>query len=128
MKDFIKNNWILMIAIVYILLPVDVIPDSIPLVGTGDDFVLIFGEFIRRLITQYKQGKKVFKSNWFLVFVLIYLILRIDLLPDIIPILGTGDDASLVGIEIIRRLFENKNQEKTSNKKLLNNSEKHSEN
>jgi uncharacterized membrane protein YkvA (DUF1232 family) len=47
--------------------------------------------------------KKFLKENWLLVVGLLYLISPIDFISDIIPIVGTVDDAGLLLIELIRR-------------------------
>ena len=39
--QFVKENWFLIFITLYILLPVDLIPDSIPLIGSVDDSVLL---------------------------------------------------------------------------------------
>jgi uncharacterized membrane protein YkvA (DUF1232 family) len=62
--------------------------------------------------------KKFIKENWLLIFAIIYLLSPIDLIPDIIPLFGMGDDASLVIIELIRRIITNKNK-KSSSKEII---------
>ncbi len=52
-KGFFKSNWILLFAIIYIVLPVDLIPDAIPFLGGLDDSAIL----ILQLIKQYKAGK-----------------------------------------------------------------------
>jgi len=54
-EKFFKKYWLLIVAIVYLLLSIDIIPDRIPLIGTLDDVVL----FLSHLIYEYVQSKKV---------------------------------------------------------------------
>ncbi len=56
---FFKKYWIFFIAILYILLPMDLIPDVIPFFGGVDDsLVLVLG-----LIKKYVDYRKKIKSN-----------------------------------------------------------------
>ncbi|MCK9368495.1 YkvA family protein [Candidatus Dojkabacteria bacterium] len=52
---FFKGNWLLILAIIYVLLPVDLIPDIIPIAGKADDVTLI----IISLIKSYLDNKKI---------------------------------------------------------------------
>jgi uncharacterized membrane protein YkvA (DUF1232 family) len=52
--------------------------------------------------------KRFFKDNWLLVVAIIYLIIPVDLLPDIIPVLGKLDDSSIMVIELIKRYLDSK--------------------
>ena len=47
MKNFIKRHWLDFVVLLYILSPIDVIPDSIPLLGTTDDAFLVLLDIIR---------------------------------------------------------------------------------
>lgn len=58
-KSFLERNWLLVLAIVYLLLPVDLIPDSIPLLGNLDDAALI----VINLLQKYAEWKKEQKSD-----------------------------------------------------------------
>lgn len=51
---FFKKNWIYFVAILYILLPVDLIPDVVPVLGGVDDSAVV----ILGLIKQYADSKK----------------------------------------------------------------------
>lgn len=45
---FMRKNWMLLIAIVYVLSPIDFLPDVLPLLGFGDDiFVMLFTLYLR---------------------------------------------------------------------------------
>ena len=54
---FFKKYWIFFVAIVYILLPTDLIPDVIPLLGGVDDSLLLVLGLIKRYI-DYRKEKK----------------------------------------------------------------------
>lgn len=47
MKDFIKRHWLDILVLLYILSPIDVIPDSIPFLGTTDDAFLVLLDIVR---------------------------------------------------------------------------------
>lgn len=49
---------------------------------------------------------KFLKKNWFTIAVIIYFFMPIDLIPDLIPIVGQLDDGGLILIEVARRLYE----------------------
>ncbi len=42
-------------------------------------------------------------KNWFLIVVIIYVFIPIDLIPDRLPLLGTLDDTGMIIIEVLRR-------------------------
>jgi len=49
-KSFLKANWMLIVALIYLIFPIDFIPDIIPVVGMFDDAGLLVIELIRRYI------------------------------------------------------------------------------
>lgn len=51
---FLKENWLLVAAIAYLLLPVDFLPDVLPVLGLSDDL----GVLLIALLTKYIQHKK----------------------------------------------------------------------
>lgn len=51
---FLKTNWLLLVAIIYVLSPIDIIPDILPGIGGVDDSLLLIIELLR----QYGQYKK----------------------------------------------------------------------
>ena len=53
-KSFFKENWLLFVAIIYMLLPVDFIPDVIPVLGQVDDSLVILID----LLTRYNDFRK----------------------------------------------------------------------
>ncbi|NLE30936.1 DUF1232 domain-containing protein [Candidatus Dojkabacteria bacterium] len=54
MKKFIEKYWLFILSIIYIILPVDLIPDVIPFLGGLDDSALV----ILSLVKQYIDNKK----------------------------------------------------------------------
>ncbi|HNZ70414.1 MAG TPA: YkvA family protein [Candidatus Dojkabacteria bacterium] len=55
-KRFFSNNWPLLLGVIYLFFPIDVIPDSIPLVGITDDSLLFLVQLINVFIQYRKQG------------------------------------------------------------------------
>ncbi|MCA9380499.1 DUF1232 domain-containing protein [Candidatus Dojkabacteria bacterium] len=41
MKKFFKENWLIILSVLYIIFPLDFIPDFIPWVGFGDDITVV---------------------------------------------------------------------------------------
>jgi len=59
LKRFFKDRWIIVVALIYLILPIDFVNDAIPLLGNVDDFtVLLVG-----LIKEYADYKKKEKST-----------------------------------------------------------------
>lgn len=54
---FAKDNFLLIFAIVYLLIPIDLLPDIIPVLGYGDDVVILAAGLLRSYV-KYKQGKE----------------------------------------------------------------------
>ena len=54
---FLKKYWMFFLAIVYILIPTDLIPDVIPLFGGIDDSLLVILGLIKRYL-DYRKEKK----------------------------------------------------------------------
>ncbi|MEI7579280.1 MAG: DUF1232 domain-containing protein [bacterium] len=57
MKEFLKKHWILIVSLIYLLWPLDIIPDIFGPVGLIDDFSLLAIVFLRELIIFYKEKK-----------------------------------------------------------------------
>ena len=55
-KSFLEKNWLLIIALIYLFLPVDLIPDFIPVLGGLDDSVLVIIDLIRRYISWREEN------------------------------------------------------------------------
>lgn len=53
---------------------------------------------------EQKQNKfvQLIKKRWFLILAIIYLIAPVDLIPDVIPIFGKVDDATLLLVDLVR--------------------------
>ena len=58
-KKFIKKRWIIIVALIYLILPIDFISDAIPLIGNVDDFTVL----LTALIKEYADYKKKEKST-----------------------------------------------------------------
>jgi uncharacterized membrane protein YkvA (DUF1232 family) len=54
MKDVKVNKWLLAMVIGYSFLPVDIIPDAIPLLGTIDDTLV----WMLQIMQVVKSGKQ----------------------------------------------------------------------
>ncbi len=54
---FFKKYWIFFIAIFYILLPTDLIPDVIPILGGIDDSLIVILGLIKRYVDYRKEPK-----------------------------------------------------------------------
>lgn len=55
-STFLKNNWLLSLAILYVLLPIDIIPDILPVIGGVDDSLLLVIELLRKYGEYKKTG------------------------------------------------------------------------
>lgn len=55
-KKFFKENWLMILAIIYLIWPFDIIPDIVPVAGQTDDAILLAIEMIRRWYV--KRGEK----------------------------------------------------------------------
>lgn len=40
-KSFLKDNWLLILALIYVLSPIDFIPDALLPIGFGDDLLVL---------------------------------------------------------------------------------------
>ena len=59
LKGFIKQNWLLMIAAIYVLSPIDILPDVIPFFGSVDDTIVVLLELVRQYWQYSKENKGV---------------------------------------------------------------------
>ncbi|HOF79075.1 MAG TPA: DUF1232 domain-containing protein [Candidatus Dojkabacteria bacterium] len=59
LKEFLKDRWIIIVALVYLILPIDFVSDAIPMLGNVDDFTVL----LAGLIKEYADYKKEKKSN-----------------------------------------------------------------
>lgn len=53
-EKFLKKNWLLILAVLYVILPVDLIPDVLPVLGLGDDVLVL----IATGLIKYFKGRK----------------------------------------------------------------------
>ncbi len=58
LKAFLKENWMLVAAVVYILFPIDFIPDFLPALGLTDDL----GALLMAIVVRYTQHKRSFNK------------------------------------------------------------------
>lgn len=59
MMKFVKENWLLVAAILYVLSPIDLIPDFVPAIGYSDDLAIL----VLTLIINYLRFRKKVKNN-----------------------------------------------------------------
>ena len=52
-RSFFQENWLLILVLLYIILPVDLIPDRTPVVGTLDDGALL----LLNIILEYRKWR-----------------------------------------------------------------------
>jgi len=61
---FIEQNWITILAMVYVLSPIDFIPEAfIPVIGIADDAVVVLLELIRKWHTFSKSEPESSKTD-----------------------------------------------------------------
>lgn len=53
-KSFLAQHWLLLVAIIYLLLPVDLVPDTIPVLGLLDDA----GVLLIQLLQEYNKWRR----------------------------------------------------------------------
>ncbi|MCC7289989.1 DUF1232 domain-containing protein [bacterium] len=49
-KGFLKDNWLLIFGILYLIMPADILPDFIPLLGKADDSAVLLLDLIKRYV------------------------------------------------------------------------------
>lgn len=57
-NTFLEKNWLLILAIIYLILPIDLIPDAIPVVGSLDDSALLIINLIQKYILWKKENEQ----------------------------------------------------------------------
>lgn len=55
MLKFIRNNWLIILSAIYILSPVDIIPDFLVGIGLADDLALIAGNLLVKVIKERRK-------------------------------------------------------------------------
>jgi uncharacterized membrane protein YkvA (DUF1232 family) len=66
MKKFLIKNWRIVLAIVYVLLPLDFIPDVIPFLGVSDDILVLLGALIYQFVQYRRENPEAFTRENFL--------------------------------------------------------------
>lgn len=56
MKKFLLKNWKIILAIFYVLLPTDFLPDFLPALGFSDDILILLGTLILSYL-EYRREK-----------------------------------------------------------------------
>jgi len=56
-KVFLKENWMLIAAVIYLMFPVDILPDIVPVLGVGDDALVLIGSLLIKY-AKFKKNKK----------------------------------------------------------------------
>ena len=56
-KGFLKENWMLIAAVIYLMFPVDILPDIVPVLGVGDDALVLIGSLLIKY-AKFKKTKK----------------------------------------------------------------------
>ena len=57
-QTFLKNNWLFIFSIIYLLIPTDLIPDFIPFLGKVDDTSLLILDLVKRFVDSRKTDEK----------------------------------------------------------------------
>ena len=63
LTKFIKKNWKLILALLYLLSPLDIIPDVLPFIGISDDALVAIITLVQRYIDFKKEQKMEDKFN-----------------------------------------------------------------
>lgn len=56
--SFFKKNWYSIVVLLYLISPVDFVPDDIPLVGSVDDASLLLIDLVRQYLSFKKKDVK----------------------------------------------------------------------
>lgn len=57
LKNFLKERWVVIVALAYLILPIDFVSDAIPLLGNVDDFTVLLAGLIKEYV-DFKKEKK----------------------------------------------------------------------
>lgn len=60
---FAKENWLLILAILYVLSPIDFVPDFVPLLGYTDDLGVLLVSLLVSILQYYRKAKAVKKEQ-----------------------------------------------------------------
>lgn len=58
MKKFLKKHWLDILMLIYVLLPIDIIPDAIPILGTADDVIVILLDLLKIYYLEQKKNNE----------------------------------------------------------------------
>ena len=64
-KLFLKKYWLIFLVLVYILVPLDLIPDALPLLGLGDDALLALFALVAKYLDYKKERDAKDKEDGF---------------------------------------------------------------
>lgn len=56
--EFVKKKWPILVALLYLILPIDIISDAIPFVGNVDDSIVLLAGVIKQYIDFQKENKE----------------------------------------------------------------------
>lgn len=62
-----------------------------------------------------KLDKKFLKNNWKLIAAIAYVLSPIDFIPDVLPFLGVGDDALVLGATLAHKFLQYRKENKKIN-------------
>ena len=57
MRNFLKQNWVLIAAIIYVISPIDFIPDTLLPVGFADDIAVLLATLFIRYLKHRRDTK-----------------------------------------------------------------------
>ena len=57
-EQFLKKNWLILLAVLYFFIPIDLIPDILPVVGLGDDILVLLATGIIKYMKHRRGNKK----------------------------------------------------------------------
>lgn len=57
-EKFVKENWMLILAIGYLLFPFDIIPDFLPMIGYSEDIGALVLALIVKIYQHHKENAK----------------------------------------------------------------------
>jgi uncharacterized membrane protein YkvA (DUF1232 family) len=55
--QFLKKNWMLIVALLYLFSPMDLVPDVVPILGFSDDVLAIVLSLILRYLKESRERK-----------------------------------------------------------------------
>jgi uncharacterized membrane protein YkvA (DUF1232 family) len=90
----------LILALVYDVLPVDLVADVVPVMGLVDD-AGVTGVALMLAGRAWWMGRASATALAPLVVAAVYAILPIDLVPDVVPLLGRTDDAVVALMAVV---------------------------